>query len=94
MCRTKPKPAAAKPSATRTIEGRNKLRRAAVAATQPNTAVADAASAIPDFQSNGVAWGYHLFNAAPYALTLLVMVLTSSRSKALAGAPGELTLGK
>lgn len=48
----------------------------------------------PALQSAGITYGYHLFNAAPYVLTLVVMILTSSRSKALAGAPGELTLGR
>ncbi|HEX3313353.1 MAG TPA: ABC transporter permease [Gemmataceae bacterium] len=33
----------------------------------------------------------YLWNAAPYILTLFIMVLTSSRSRALAGAPGALT---
>jgi simple sugar transport system permease protein len=32
----------------------------------------------------------YLWNAAPYILTLLIMVITSSRSRALAGAPAEL----
>ncbi len=48
----------------------------------------------PALQSGGITYGYHLFNAAPYVLTLIVMILTSSRSKALAGAPGEFTLGR
>ena len=33
----------------------------------------------------------YLWNAAPYVLTLVLMILTSSRSRALAGAPGALT---
>ena len=33
----------------------------------------------------------YLWNAAPYIVTLLIMVITSSRSRALAGAPGALT---
>lgn len=32
----------------------------------------------------------YLWNTAPYVLTLAIMVLTSSRARALAGAPGEL----
>jgi ABC-type uncharacterized transport system permease subunit len=48
----------------------------------------------PALQSAGISYGYHLFNAAPYVLTLMVMILTSSPSKALSGAPGELTLGR
>jgi general nucleoside transport system permease protein len=33
----------------------------------------------------------YIWNAAPYIVTLLIMVITSSRSRALAGAPGALT---
>jgi simple sugar transport system permease protein len=32
----------------------------------------------------------YLWNAAPYVLTLLIMILTSSRARAMAGAPAEL----
>lgn len=46
----------------------------------------------PALQSVGVTSGYHLFNAAPYVLTLGIMILTSSSKQTLAGAPGELTL--
>lgn len=44
----------------------------------------------PALQAIGVTTGYYLFNAAPYALTLLIMVLSSSSRRRLAGAPGEL----
>jgi simple sugar transport system permease protein len=33
---------------------------------------------------------YHLFNAVPYALTLLILVLTCSPHRAIQGAPAEL----
>ena len=33
----------------------------------------------------------YLWNAAPYIVTLLIMMITSSRGRALAGAPGALT---
>jgi simple sugar transport system permease protein len=33
----------------------------------------------------------YLWNAAPYILTLVIMMITSSRTRALAGAPGMLT---
>jgi simple sugar transport system permease protein len=50
-----------------------------------------AASALgPALQSVGVTSGYYLFNAAPYALTLLIIVMTSSRDRALVGQPAEL----
>jgi general nucleoside transport system permease protein len=46
----------------------------------------------PALQSVGVTAGYHLFNAAPYILTLLILVITSSPRRTLAGAPGELAV--
>ncbi len=46
----------------------------------------------PALQSVGVTSFYYLFNAAPYALTLAIMVLTCSPQKTLAGAPGALGL--
>jgi simple sugar transport system permease protein len=48
----------------------------------------------PALQSVGVTQGYYLFYAAPYVLTLLIMVVTSSPSRQLAGAPGELSITK
>ncbi|HWY88742.1 MAG TPA: hypothetical protein VNX28_18670, partial [Gemmataceae bacterium] len=33
----------------------------------------------------------YLWNTAPYVLTLAIMMITSSRSRAMAGAPGVLT---
>lgn len=54
-----------------------------------------AAGAIgPALQSVGISSGYYLFNAAPYALTLLLMTLTCSRDTSLKGAPGELSLNR
>ena len=38
--------------------------------------------------------GYQLFNAAPYVLTLLIMIMTCSPKRALIGAPAELTITK
>lgn len=46
----------------------------------------------PALQSVGVTHGYYLFYAAPYALTLAIMIATSSPGRALAGAPGELSI--
>ncbi|MDG4892809.1 ABC transporter permease [Mesorhizobium sp. WSM4976] len=48
----------------------------------------------PALQSVGVTEGYYLFYAAPYILTLIIMIATSSPSRALAGAPGELSITK
>ena len=44
----------------------------------------------PALQAVGVSTGYYLWNASPYILTLIVMVLTCSRSRTLVGAPGAL----
>lgn len=48
----------------------------------------------PALQSVGVTQGYYLFYAAPYILTLIIMIATSSPSRSLAGAPGELSITK
>ena len=45
-------------------------------------------------QSVGVSSGYYLFNAAPYVLTLAIMIATCSPRRTLAGAPGELSIVK
>jgi simple sugar transport system permease protein len=46
----------------------------------------------PALQSIGISWGYHLFNAVPYALTLGIMIASSRPRQTLAGTPGELSL--
>lgn len=48
----------------------------------------------PALQSVGVTQGYYLFYAAPYVLTLAILIATSSPNRALSGAPGELSLTK
>jgi ABC-type uncharacterized transport system permease subunit len=48
----------------------------------------------PALQSVGVTSGYYLFNAAPYALTLAIIIATSSRDRALVGQPAELRLAR
>jgi simple sugar transport system permease protein len=48
----------------------------------------------PALQSVGVTQGYYLFYAAPYVLTLAIMIATSSPGRRLAGAPGELSITK
>lgn len=44
----------------------------------------------PAFQSVGVDSYTYLFNAAPYILTLLIMIVTCSPERSLAGSPGAL----
>jgi general nucleoside transport system permease protein len=46
----------------------------------------------PALQSIGVTSGYYLYNAAPYALTLLIMIINCRPDRTLTGAPGELSL--
>jgi simple sugar transport system permease protein len=44
----------------------------------------------PALQSIGITEGYYLFNAAPYVLTLLIMIITCSPKRTLTGVPGAL----
>lgn len=44
----------------------------------------------PALQAVGVQGGYYLFNAAPYILTLLIMIATCSPKRTLSGSPGAL----
>ncbi|WP_421859333.1 ABC transporter permease [Oricola sp.] len=48
----------------------------------------------PALQSVGVTSGYYLFFAAPYVLTLGLLILTSSPHRAMTGAPRELSITK
>ncbi len=44
----------------------------------------------PSLQAIGISEGYYLWNASPYILTLVVMVLSCSPNRSLAGVPGAL----
>lgn len=44
----------------------------------------------PALQSVGITQGYYLFNAAPYVLTLAIMIVTCSPNRTISGAPGAL----
>jgi simple sugar transport system permease protein len=48
----------------------------------------------PALQSQGITSYQYFFAATPYVLTLVIMVITSSRSRTLAGVPAELTVGR
>ena len=48
----------------------------------------------PALQAVGVTQGYYLFYAAPYVLTLGIMISTCSSHRAFVGAPGELSVTK
>ena len=45
-------------------------------------------------QTVGVTWGYYLFYAAPYVVTLIVLIATVAPGRALRGMPGELSISK
>jgi ABC-type uncharacterized transport system permease subunit len=46
----------------------------------------------PALQSIGVTQGYYLYNAAPYVLTLAMLVASSSKEQLLRDAPAELSI--
>jgi simple sugar transport system permease protein len=48
----------------------------------------------PSLQTVGITWGYYLFYAAPYVVTLIVLVATVAPGRALRGMPGELSIGR
>jgi simple sugar transport system permease protein len=48
----------------------------------------------PALQSVGITQGYYLFYAAPYVVTLGILIAASSANRALVGAPSELSITK
>ncbi len=48
----------------------------------------------PALQSVGVTQGYYFFNAAPYILTLIIMIATSSATRSTRDMPSELSMVK
>ena len=46
----------------------------------------------PALQSVGITQGYYFFNAAPYILTLIIMIATSSAKRSARDMPGELRM--
>ncbi len=54
-----------------------------------------AAGAIgPSLQSIGISQGYYFFNAAPYILTLIIMIISAGSRGAARDVPGELSITK
>jgi len=54
-----------------------------------------AAGAIgPSLQSVGITQGYYFFNAAPYILTLFIMIASAGSKRAARDVPGELSITK
>jgi simple sugar transport system permease protein len=54
----------------------------------------DAVALSPALQSVGITSYRYMFAAAPYMLTLLIMIMTSSRTRTLIGVPAELTVSR
>ena len=48
----------------------------------------------PALQSVGISSGYYLFNAAPYALTLIIMIWINSAQKTSKDMPAELSMAR
>jgi ABC-type uncharacterized transport system permease subunit len=48
----------------------------------------------PSLQTVGVTWGYYLFYAAPYVVTLVVLIISASGGGSLRGMPGQLSIGR
>jgi len=48
----------------------------------------------PALQTVGITSNYYLYGAAPYFLTLAVLIYSSSPNKALEGAPGEVSINR
>jgi general nucleoside transport system permease protein len=48
----------------------------------------------PSLQTVGVTWGYYLFYAAPYVVTLAVLIISARGGHSLRGMPGQLSIGR
>jgi simple sugar transport system permease protein len=48
----------------------------------------------PALQSVGISKGYNLFNAIPYALTLLILIFTCAPNRTIKGSPSELSVSR
>jgi len=48
----------------------------------------------PALQSVGISKGYYLFNALPYVLTLLILIVTCDPTRRIRGAPVELKVSQ
>ncbi|OEO29069.1 ABC transporter permease [Devosia insulae DS-56] len=48
----------------------------------------------PSLQSIGISQGYYFFNAAPYILTLIIMIISAGSKAAARDVPGELSITK
>jgi ABC-type uncharacterized transport system permease subunit len=48
----------------------------------------------PSLQTVGITWGYYLFYATPYVVTLVVLIITARGGRSLRGMPGQLSIGR
>ena len=48
----------------------------------------------PSLQTIGVTWGYYLFYAAPYVVTLIVLIITRARRTLARRHAGQLSIGR
>ena len=48
----------------------------------------------PSLQAVGITQGYYFFNAAPYILTLIIMIISAGSKTAARDVPGELSITK
>jgi general nucleoside transport system permease protein len=48
----------------------------------------------PSLQTVGITRGYYLFYAAPYVVTLIVLIITARGGRSLRGMPGQLSIGR
>jgi simple sugar transport system permease protein len=48
----------------------------------------------PSLQTVGVTWGYYLFYAAPYVVTLVVLIISAQGGGSPRGMPGQLSIGR
>ena len=48
----------------------------------------------PSLQSIGISQGYYFFNAAPYILTLIIMIISAGSKSSARDVPGELSITK
>ena len=48
----------------------------------------------PALQTVGITENYYLYGAAPYVLTMILLIYSSSTRHALAGAPSEVSINR
>ena len=62
--------------------------------TGSSTGIGAATALGPALQTVGITSNYYLYGAAPYFLTLALLIYSSSTRHGLAGAPGEVSISR